>query len=83
MEDLIFYTAKRCAPCHMMEKKLECIKNQLSIRIKKVYVDEVDDISKSDVLSTPSIKIVKNGTKIVGDVEIDDLRAILLRSLYR
>ncbi|MFX0100833.1 MAG: thioredoxin domain-containing protein [Candidatus Hodarchaeota archaeon] len=83
MEDLIFYTAKKCAPCRVMEKKLDSIKNQLAFKIKKVYVDDIEDPSKIDVFSTPAIKIVKNGTKITGDVDLIDLRNILMRNLYR
>ncbi|MHA1698741.1 MAG: glutaredoxin family protein [Promethearchaeota archaeon] len=81
--DLILYTAKNCGPCFIMKKKLELLKNEIPFHLKTV---DVTNFNEGDVdpefLTVPTLKIIKSNDKIIGDLDMDDLKSILYRSLY-
>nr|MDO8083242.1 thioredoxin family protein [Candidatus Sigynarchaeum springense] len=82
--DVLFFTSTHCAPCSMLKRKLDAINSEMpgQIRIKTIDVESNDDASKLGIRTVPVLKIVKNNELFVGDMEMDDLRNVLIRNLY-
>jgi thiol-disulfide isomerase/thioredoxin len=82
--DVVFFTSSHCAPCTMLKRKLDALNDEMPdrIRIKTVNVETNDDASKQGIRMVPVLKIVRNNELLVGDMEMDDLRNVLIRSLY-
>ncbi|MBN2151363.1 MAG: thioredoxin family protein [Candidatus Lokiarchaeota archaeon] len=82
--DVLLYTSAHCAPCTMLKRKLEAINTEMpvQIRIKTIDVGSNDEASKQGIRAVPVLKIVKNNELFVGDMEMDDLRNVLIRNLY-
>ncbi|MEX2684626.1 MAG: thioredoxin family protein [Candidatus Sigynarchaeota archaeon] len=82
--DVLFFTSTRCAPCTMLKRKLEAINSEMpgQIRIKTIDIESNDDAAVHGIRTVPVLKIVKNSEIFVGDMEMDDLRNVLIRNLY-
>ncbi len=82
--DVLFYTSNHCAPCTMLKRKLEAINSEMpvQIRIKTIDIESNDEASKQGIRMVPVLKIVRNNELFVGDMEMDDLRNVLIRNLY-
>ncbi len=79
--DVILYTSTNCAPCVVMKRKLEEIGKQIPFSFSTVNIDEIPSDDRSKLRVAPVLKIVGMNEHIVGDVDIDDLRNVLMRSL--
>jgi thiol-disulfide isomerase/thioredoxin len=79
--DVILFVSKHCAPCKMMERKLEQMKDEFPFTLTTIDVEDAEKAGIGGVRATPILRI-KNNEQVCGDVEIDDLRNILLRNLY-
>ena len=81
--DVILFVSKHCAPCKMMEQKLEQIKSELiSFTLKTIDIEDAEKAGLGDIRATPVLRLQKSNEQVTGDVEIEDLRNILLRNLY-
>jgi thiol-disulfide isomerase/thioredoxin len=82
--DVLFFTSSHCAPCTMLKRKLEALNSEMpmQIRIKTINVESCDEASKQGIRCVPVLKMVNNNEVLVGDVEMDDLRNVLIRNLY-
>jgi thiol-disulfide isomerase/thioredoxin len=82
--DVLFFTSSHCAPCTMLKRKLEALNSEMpaQIRIKTVDIETSDEASKQGIRMVPVLKIVRNNEIFVGDMEMDDLRNVLIRNLY-
>ncbi|MHA1999012.1 MAG: glutaredoxin family protein [Promethearchaeota archaeon] len=78
---VIFYTSNNCAPCAMMKQKLIKIREQMPLKLTTINIS-TSSHAPDDIRVTPVIKIAKNSEKIVGNVDLDDLRNILMRNLF-
>lgn len=83
--DVVFYTMDRCAPCEAMKRKLEHVQASLPfpVHVHTVNLSSAGPAAAGPVIrSAPVLRVVKNGQQIVGDVDVEDLKMVLLRSLY-
>ena len=59
---LVDFFAVWCGPCHQIVPTLEELEEELSIKIVKVDVDkEVEIREKYDIMSIPTLLLMKNG----------------------
>nr|MDO8111510.1 hypothetical protein [Candidatus Sigynarchaeota archaeon] len=78
--DILFFTSNHCAPCMMMKRKLEALNAEMPFVVKTVNIESADKTTLQGFRMAPVIKI--KDEVVVGDVEIDDLRNVLMRNLY-
>jgi thiol-disulfide isomerase/thioredoxin len=80
--DVILFVSKHCAPCKMMERKLEQMKDEFAFTLTTIDIEDADKAGLGDVRVAPVLRLQKSKEQVCGDVEVEDLRNILLRNLY-
>ncbi|MBE6447378.1 MAG: thioredoxin [Alphaproteobacteria bacterium] len=66
---VVDFYADWCGPCRMILPFLEEIQSELGVNIVKINIDESPNIAaKYDVMSIPTLIILKNGEKISSNV---------------
>ena len=59
---LVDFYANWCGPCQTMSPVIDEIANENTIKIGKVNIDENEDLArKYDIMTIPTIMVVKNG----------------------
>lgn len=81
--DLILYTSDDCAPCLMMKESIERLKFEMALNVQEVNLSDRNVQAPADIRMAPVLRIMKNDQRIVGAVEINDLRNILLRQVFK